>query len=300
MQFKRLIFIGFLFISIAGLSQENSIFWEVTGKNIKKPSYIFGTHHLHDYKFVQTNEDVTKKLKSVDAVVGEILIDSTDISLLMKMTMAMIMKDNSLDKLLNKQDYQATDKCLKEITGFGLAMLNKFKPIAVYQLIMVGKYSKILQVPDEDVSKNGSMDGYFQNMGKKFKKELKALETIDDQLLVLYDGYSMDRQLEMLLDMVYDRDSTSSNEIITLNQLYKDQNIEGLLKLMKSTTSEEEMKVLLDNRNANWIPQIEKLLESKTSAFIAVGAGHLPGDMGLIQLLRKKGYQLTPVAIQVQ
>jgi uncharacterized protein YbaP (TraB family) len=50
----------------------------------------------------------------------------------------------------------------------------------------------------------------------------------------------------------------------------------------------------LNQRNKNWIPEIEKLISSQKT-FIAVGAGHLPGEFGVIELLRKKGYSVNSV-----
>lgn len=286
-------------------SLAKSVFWEISGKNLKKPSYLFGTHHLYDYQFLVNNENIYKKIKSIDAVMGEIIMDDADLSLLMKMSLAMMMKDNSLEKLLSKEDYAATDACLKDVMGFGLQTFNKFKPIAVYQLIMVGKYAKVNNTSlnsDQNsiASKQGSMDAYFQELGKKYKKELRALETVEQQLSVLYDGYTVDKQVEMLLDIVYDRDSVSTQEIYHLNDLYQQQDIEGLLKLMHKNTSEEEIRFMLADRNQRWIPQIESLLQNGKTLFIAVGAGHLPGKFGVIKLLQEQGYTLKPIDIAIK
>ena len=58
----------------------------------------------------------------------------------------------------------------------------------------------------------------------------------------------------------------------------------------------DSMEKLLDERNAKWIPVIEKNI-ALTPSFIAVGAGHLGGKKGVLNLLRKKGYKLTPIKI---
>jgi hypothetical protein len=52
--------------------------------------------------------------------------------------------------------------------------------------------------------------------------------------------------------------------------------------------------IFLTNRNKNWIPKIEEMIRSKKT-FIAIGAGHLPGEEGVIDLLRKKGFIVKPI-----
>ena len=62
----------------------------------------------------------------------------------------------------------------------------------------------------------------------------------------------------------------------------------------KRFTSEKTKKQILDDRNLNWIKQIPELIKLN-SIFIAVGAGHLGGEYGIINLLRKEGYTVKPV-----
>jgi uncharacterized protein len=298
----------FIFSTLPSFAQEamNSIFWEIKGNGVNKPTYLFGTHHLHDYKFLEKNPQVATALQSSDYVVGEIVIDTNEMRMAVKLTMAMFMKNNTLSKLLSKEDYEATDKCLRENMGMSLLALNNVKPIFVYQLIMVSKYMKATQT---DIQKspqmmnnpfNASMDVYFQQQARKFKKELRGLESVDDQIKVLYDGYSLERQVEMLLELVYDKGGSSGNEVLELSKLYVQQDLDSLFQLMQKTSHEDELKSLLIDRNNNWIPQIEQILQSGKSAFIAVGAGHLPGSYGVISQLRKKGYTLSPIVIKVE
>ena len=87
-----------------------------------------------------------------------------------------------------------------------------------------------------------------------------------------------------------------------MNQFYRAGDLNGLAKLSQQSNkqfniTEEENAVLLDNRNLDWVKQIPGLMK-KNSCFIAVGALHLPGEKGLISLLRKEGYQVKPVIIK--
>ncbi len=290
-------------------TQVNSIFWEISGNDLAKPSYLFGTHHLHDYKFIEKNEVIDRSLQSVDQVAGEIVIEQNMLSLGLKYTSYMMMTDTTLDKLLTEEQFKATDECMREYLGIGVAMFNNFKPIFVYQLIMVAKYMQTQEESQPESAPNpmespmatgNSMDTYFQNRAKELEKEVIGLETVDDQLKVLIGGYSLERQVEMLMEMVDDQEGDSTNELLRLSNLYNQQNLSELLKLMEESTTQDELATLLINRNNSWIPVIDRNLQEGKSTFIAVGAGHLPGTYGVIHLLREKGYTLKPIRIEVE
>ena len=311
---KKLIFYLLIFLVSPAIAQEipqtHSVFWQISGNGAIKPSYIFGTHHLHDYQVIKKNDTISSILKKADSVVGEIVINDANtnmFTLIMKMNEAATLKGFTIDSLLSDVEYKDTDKCMKEYLGIGLTPpLNRYKPMFIYQLIMAAKYIKSqksndLNPPGLDKNPIGnSMDSYFQEEGKRLKKELRGLETVDDQLDVLYNGYSLDKQVKMLLEMVYDVNGNSTEELLLLNKLYDEQDLSGLLELMQKSTSKEELETLLVNRNKNWLPQIENFLKKGESAFIVVGAGHLPGSFGVIQLLRQKGYTVKPISIKVE
>ena len=83
---------------------------------------------------------------------------------------------------------------------------------------------------------------------------------------------------------------------------YKNQDLQGLYLFMiesfqedKSIEESKEMKNrMLDQRNKNWIPKLENWMKQKT-LFVAVGAGHLAGEQGVLQLLKNQGYIVEPV-----
>jgi hypothetical protein len=78
-------------------------------------------------------------------------------------------------------------------------------------------------------------------------------------------------------------------------QLYKDQDIEGM---QRQASEDPEIagfeQILLINRNRNWIPVMERMMAEKPT-FFAVGAGHLGGANGVLQLLKTAGYTVEPI-----
>jgi len=90
----------------------------------------------------------------------------------------------------------------------------------------------------------------------------------------------------------------AKKELMDLITAYKAQDLPALMKLMRDSKFDgESSKIeeeLLEKRNTNWIPLIEKAAQSKAT-FFAFGAGHLAGDKGVITLLRQKGYTVKAV-----
>lgn len=306
----RLLFVLFTILPHLLVAQEtHSIFWEASHPDYEKPIYIFGTHHFYNYDFIQNNPNIDSLLQASDIMVGELVIGNNmmDIGLIFQLANSMMMTDNSLDRLLSEKDFKATDQFLRENMGMGIKpFFNNVKPIFIYQLVSLSKLMKEKPgVSPEQMPQNpgdGSMDEYFQTRARELGKEVRGLETAKDQLSALYGNYSIDEQVELLLKAVYAQEENQSEEydINDLNKLYAQQDLEGLLKLMKLSSSERELENLLTKRNENWIIQIKEMSNENIGAFIAVGAGHLPGKSGVLELLRQAGYATRPISIQVQ
>ena len=86
-----------------------------------------------------------------------------------------------------------------------------------------------------------------------------------------------------------------SEELNSMIEAYKNNDLKKLYQaILKNKEFKDYKELLLDKRNENWIPKIEEIIKEQ-SAFIAVGAGHLPSKHGVIDLLKAKGYEVTPV-----
>ena len=86
------------------------------------------------------------------------------------------------------------------------------------------------------------------------------------------------------------------DQVDQMVEMYKRQDLQGLAKMISSEDSgfAEYEELLLVNRNKNWIPLMGAMMLEKPT-FFAVGAGHLPGEYGVIELLRREGYTLRPL-----
>lgn len=284
------IFIFFLSISLSANAQKknpnNTLLWEITGKELAKPSYIFGTYHLADKGFVDTMKVVNQKLAAADMIVGEMIIDQT---LALKLMPFMLMKNNTLDQLLSEKEYQLVDDYLKKLGKYNIKMFNTFSPMALQTLILQ------LISPKTFTATNPAIDQYFQDYGKENNKELIGLETVEEQGAVLF-GSSLERQKEMLVKYVK-QEKKNKKAAEKLYSDYINQNLTATEKTFAKLDdfTPEEADRLLKNRNDKWLEQLPTLMQNK-SLFIAVGAGHLVGKDGLIRRLKAMGYKVNPLA----
>ncbi len=148
-----------------------------------------------------------------------------------------------------------------------------------------------------DMAQDTPMDMYFQNEAKSGGKKLIGLETFEVQVNALFQQFSPQRQAEMLVDFVKDKEKAKS-ELITMNKYYRAGDLSKLqLLLSDQSYSESEAKVMLDDRNKKWMDQLPQLMKEQQT-FVAVGALHLAGENGLVSLLRSAGYTVTPAQVK--
>jgi uncharacterized protein YbaP (TraB family) len=96
------------------------------------------------------------------------------------------------------------------------------------------------------------------------------------------------------MNIVNDFD-TQRKEFTRMSIIYKSQDLDALYQLMvESPEMMDSQELLLDRRNRNWIPIMEPAMK-KASTFFAVGAGHLGGSQGVLELLRKQGYKVKAI-----
>ena len=269
-----------------------SLLWKIERKDLSEPSYLFGTIHMipkEDY-FLPTG--LEEAFQNTDDVVFEIdMDDMTGLGSLMGMLSNIMMKDGvTLDELLSEKEYAEVSGFFEEM-GLPMFLLNKVKPMFLSMLAEVNMDPSAMQ---SDNILSYEMELYEKAQG--LKKDVGGLETVGYQMS-LFDSIPYKDQAMMLLDAVRGT-SVESDLFDQTIELYKTQNIEAMVTMIGNSETQENSNyedVLLRNRNLNWIPVMSKLMATGP-VFFAVGAGHLGGETGVIRLLRKQGYTLTPVS----
>lgn len=294
--FRLVLFVCILISSSASVfsqALENTLLWEVSGKGLSKPSYLFGTYHLLNNEFLDKKQPKALDcFRKSEGVVVETVIDTPS---MMKAQMHMVMFDNKVSALLDTAAYRILKKDIQTIMGVDVALLEQMKPMALATILTIG-YAKDTN-PELAEYKGKPLDQYFATEGTKEGKQVHALETVEAQMTMLFDHYTLQEQAAQLSEMLLKKDlSLRIQKDVT--RYYLEQNLQKMYEVSEQTKKDmpsmSNMDYLTVNRNKAWMNQLPAMLQSG-SQFIAVGALHLPGPDGLIDLLRKQGYVVKPV-----
>jgi uncharacterized protein len=280
---KHLLLTLFAIITIQ-LSAQKTLLYEISGNGLSKPSYIYGTIHMICENDFILKESVKSKLNESEQIVLEIDMDDPQLT---KKTIELMSfkKGESLKNVMNEADYNSLSKFFKDSLSMSLTMFERFKPLFLFSLLSTKMLACDLK----------SYETEFVKIASSQKKELLGLETIEFQVSV-FDKMSKDDMSKMLGSIVtdYSKMKTEFDEMI---EHYKQQDIDKLYDdINKSSMSgfNGYSKDFLDNRNIDWISKISKF-SSEKSTFYGVGAGHLAGENGVLNLLKKAGFTITPI-----
>lgn len=286
---KRLfLLLALVFLAVFGFSQ--SVLWKVTGKKIKSPSYLYGTIHIQDQRVFAFDNTVTDAFNSCEAFAMEVLLDEVSPQ---EQIQAMTMPDGkTLTDLLTKEDYALLDSVFKAKTGTSVFLYNKMKPFFVSSALTQAEAKKEKEAP---------LDLYLLSTARKAGKSCYGVEKFIDQIKAI-DALTLEEQVEMMMSSL--KDTTTDNEDATQEGLakiverYLAFDLAKMLEMSSDTALPEQFnKVFLIDRNKGMAKNFIKLAK-KQSLFCAVGAAHLPGDLGVINHLRKAGFTVEPVVFK--
>lgn len=270
---------------VSNPANAKTLLWEISGKELKKPSYLFGTMHILCAEDAYLSDRMREIIKDVDVIYFE--LDMDNMSEMMGALQYLRMNDGmKISELLSKEDYAKVEEYFKKNNfPLPLAMMNRFKPYFVSSLIG----EQMLSCQQKD-----GMEMQIMNESKKYEKEIKGLETTQFQASI-FDSIPYEKQAKDLVTYI---DSIESYKKVMLEmvEVYRQQDLEKMDSLMHKSDPgmEEYMDLLLYNRNALWVDHMPNIMFNRSVLF-AVGAGHLPGERGVINLLRQKGYTVKPL-----
>lgn len=285
-----------LFIGIA-LNANAQLLWKISGNGQEKPSYILGTHHLVPLSIKDSIAGLPQAIDGTAQVYGEVVMSeamSPEFMQTMQQSM-MIAGDTTLQALFTPEQYEVVGKVVKENMMADIAMLAKLKPAAITQQLTVILCMKHLG----GFNPQEQLDTYFQQQAIQNGKKVGGLETLQSQINVLFNSQTLQRQANLLYCLVSDIDK-AMDQTKRLNEAYKAQKLDDMLKLMEERDGNScdplpgEMEALLDNRNKAWIEKMPAIIKDAPTLFV-VGAGHLPGNNGVLNLLRQAGYNVEPM-----
>ncbi|MCU7551580.1 TraB/GumN family protein [Chitinophagaceae bacterium LB-8] len=287
---KTVLGLLFCLAGIFSFSQEieNTLLWRISGKSLSKPSYLFGTIHLLCSDDIQLSDSLKTAIQQSDKIYLELDMDNL-FEVMSAMNKMKMRNDTTLSDLLTSTEYEKVKSYFKRNGSMiPFSMLETYKPMLTASTLMQSNMNCKAVAVEQMVMKEA----------KENRKEIKGLETMAYQLSI-FDSIPYKFQAQQLLHFVENLDTSSESsakEYEELAMAYKAQD----LNKMEMLTGKDVMgfgnftEVLLYNRNKNWVSKLAGLINNQ-SLVIAVGAGHLPGEKGLINLLRLAGYRVEPM-----
>ena len=272
--------------------EPNTLLWEITGKNLAKPSYLFGTMHILCADDAVLSDNLKKTIGSVDEIYFE--LDMDNLAEMLGAMKYLRMNDGvELQELLSPEEYTRVEDYFKA-NPFPLpfSMLNRFKPYFISSLI--GEKMMTCE------KKNG-MEELIMKESREYKKEIKGLETAEFQAGI-FDSIPYAKQAKDLVAYI-DSIDTYKQTTLEMVDVYRKQDLIRMDSLIRKSDPgmEKYMDILLYDRNRKWVKDFPGLTsDGKLSLLLAVGAGHLPGKAGVINLLRSAGYTVKPLKNDTQ
>lgn len=289
--------IGTLFLICLALSANAQLLWKVSGNGLEKPSYIFGTHHLASYSIMDKIEGLMPAFDATTQVVGELKMSEMQSPAAMQIMQQKMMMtgDQTTESLFTPEEYAMVNGFVKENMQFDMNMMPKLKPAFITNNIVLILYMKNVK----GYNPQEQLDMYFQAQGLEKGKTVEGLETMEFQFNLLFDSSTSERQAEVLVCTLSDVDKTLRNTL-KLSNAYMEQDLEAILELSnekdgtKCDPLPSEMEALTDERNVAWMKKLPAMMKEQPT-FVAVGALHLVGPKGLINLFKEAGYTIEPV-----
>lgn len=280
------LFTGLLFfLLVAALpaadDKNHGLLWEVS-KPGAEPAYLFGTIHSEDPEVLQLAQPVRQAFDRSDTVVLELLLDA---EAMMYSSVAMLMQDGrALSDIIGQPLFRQAALAIQS-RGIPDVVLERMKPWAVAMVLSMPP-SKTGQVLDMMLYQDALQQG----------KLVHGLETVQEQLNV-FEVLSEAQQITLLKDAV-ENFAELDAMYFELLQAYKQRDLAGLMALNEASMetgdqqlAEDFQQRLIVDRNHRMADRMHPYLQ-QGKAFVAVGALHLPGEEGLLNLLEQRGYEV--------
>jgi uncharacterized protein YbaP (TraB family) len=269
-----------LILSCVLFAQENTLLWKISGNGLTKPSYIFGTMHLICKEDYVLRDKVTEALKNSDGFYTE--INFADMSSMVSLQKMMV-SDIPLSKRISKEKYKKLSSLLQKKLNISIETFELMSDMAIVSTITTKTF------PCEDIK---LYEIELLQLAMLQNKELGGLETVEEQVKFMEDSMNIDTGITMLENM----NPSEDNESMQLSKLYAQEKLIELTELINKTSymNNKVYDILLNQRNQNWANNIPELIKNK-SIFFGVGAAHLAGEKGILELLKNQGFTIEPI-----
>ncbi len=280
---RRIFFLimALVFVQLPAQQKYRSLLWKISGNGLTRDSYLYGTMHVSSKVAFRLDDVFYKALLESDVIA----LESDPAEWL----------ENSYELLNTYGGYYGMGRDYNKNFYENLVEMYFPKRIYIRNAIrldnqMVNNFLYRKQLGADNFEEETFLDMFIYQAGKKSGKEFMGLEDFkESRYLVTKAGYNANkRQIDTWLRKLYDE---KSNYSLTENA-YRDRNLDLLDSIGKATNTAHFRQYMLFDRNANMVEVLDSVMRKK-SVFSGVGAAHLPGPKGIIEMLREKGYTVT-------
>lgn len=262
-----------------------SLLWKISGNDMRKPSYLFGTIHLICPKDYLWTPVMNQSLATADQVCFEMDLD--DPQLMIKIAQGMVnnQNDSTLKDYFTPEQYNMMKQFVKDSLGMDISMFDNMKPAALETVFTMNII---------ECGQPLTYETELMALAKTQNKEITGIEEPEEQI-ALFNSMPPDSIISSITDIIKGG-TESRKEYQKMVNAYKEQDLPALYNIMKQAEgmSGALLNMFLDARNEKWIERMTDKMDQQ-SIFFAFGAGHLPGQKGVIELLRNAGYTVEPL-----
>jgi uncharacterized protein YbaP (TraB family) len=267
-----------------------SLLWEITGKGLAKPSYLFGTMHVSNKMVFNLSDSFYIAIKNSDVVALE-----TDPGSWQEDFSRYNMGTPGYNYPRTKRDYNPPSDYL---TASSLRAIPYEKLLGKALYSNPSMINNFLYRSNPDISgdfeEDTYLDLYIYQVGRKWNKKITGVEDFDESVALVKEAYADGEKDKNARTRQYEIDREFS--YLKLEEAYRTGNLDLLDTIHKlNSTSLAFDEKFLYIRNEIQAKNIDSIIRTKASLFAGVGAAHLPGQRGVIELLRKMGYKLRPI-----
>ncbi|HET6995986.1 MAG TPA: TraB/GumN family protein, partial [Chitinophagaceae bacterium] len=272
-----------------------SLLWEITGNDMKRPSYLFGTMHVSNKLAFQLADSFYLGIRNADIVALETNPESWQEDMSKYNDEEGDDDDNSF-RYRPLSSYTAAPDDYLSINTLKFYKYDKKIERSLYSNpstinnLLYRTYGNASSDFEEDTY----LDMYIYQCGKKWGKRVAGVERYAESMKLMAEAYKDAAKDKNKKERSYDRDEGYSPDKI--QEAYRAGNLDLLDSINKyNSFSAAFDEKFLYKRNEIQANSIDSILRTHSSLFVGVGAAHLPGNRGVIELLRRMGYKLRPV-----
>ncbi len=255
---------------------KNSLLWKLEYEQMPT-SYLFGTMHLKDEAAFKHHQKVLDVLPLCENFMTEIDIDKAKLEI----NASDYMMDLGLVDMLSAHKIERMDRAMQRAFNLSLHNFNRVYPVLTINHITESIMQSFHSVP---------LDVYLWEKAKALGLKLDGVERIQDHLKVL-KNIPIEIQLKSLKDLLRDTRKFKKS-LLRLMEIYKNEDIQELFRRTKKSIGGMR-KVMLYDRN---VLMANRIFDNKgASTTYAVGAAHLAGQKGVLNILKKKNFKLTAI-----